>query len=395
MINGVYYNLGGEGGIKINAPQITLTSPFDVSKGTPFYEYVDVESNFELEYVHGVGGYTFGVTFHPDNKQVLIGHQSSPNLTLLNKTEVGWMEKQLDFEIWLSGTCYAMDYSKDGSQLVVTHAGSPRITVFYMSEEGWIKYPALEAINSVINDVVFSPNGQSIAVVGDSGRRIWVYNKINDAWILDKNISLDLNSGGYGVAFSNDGNILVAAGGSSGGIIMWMKMNGEWEKMPALENINIAGRDVVFTPDGLYMIVVHYDGILIFQNDNNIWSESFELPPLSGEGKKISIDQNGSQFLATDILSLYKKTGHGWDKGYPPPSPPSNITGLSLSPDGMQAVIAGGNSSTNVKVYKKNDDVMSYSRTILPNKYTPYIHISTHNAKEGEELITYKIRITL
>ncbi|MFH9364510.1 WD40 repeat domain-containing serine/threonine protein kinase [Streptomyces anulatus] len=124
-----------------------------------------------------------------------------------------------------------------------------------------------------VTDTAFSPDGKTLASVGDaSDKRSYPNNEPAKLWDLtridpepygqgDPRRNLALEDVTYAVAFSPDGKTL-ATGGPGGDVRLWDVATGRLEA--TLANRRIEARDLAFSPDGRSLAVTADGGVLLW-----------------------------------------------------------------------------------------------------------------------------------
>ncbi|RME61243.1 hypothetical protein D6779_00415, partial [Candidatus Parcubacteria bacterium] len=162
---------------------------------------------------------------------------------------------------WWEGTngrIWAVCGSSNGSLLAV--AAERRIILWDVATGSILNIDGSFSYHYKNNNVlVFSPDGEYLALGNDMGNSIRVWHWLSGEWVFEEGLNGDIAL----MTFSPDGVYLVAgATGSKGQLVMWKVARGEqaeWEKV--WETRLPYMTSAAFTPDGRLLIVGTKEGV--------------------------------------------------------------------------------------------------------------------------------------
>ena len=229
-----------------------------------------------------------GIAFDPRDGQTLVGaiaDQGHSTAEIWN-TVTGGTEGTLSPH---KGKVWSVSYSPDG-KLIAT--GSDAVRIWDAKSRSILRSIAAPGPAGVIREVAFSPDGASLASVGDDGHaRLWNVSSgaLIHSFVINESGCESESVGRQdaaecpemrGVAFSPDGTRLATANADSTATV-WEIASGKL--IQTLVGHNDVVWKVAFSPDGRYIATASHDGTAI------LWSAATgkEISVLSGHGGKL------------------------------------------------------------------------------------------------------------
>lgn len=303
--------------------------------------------------------------------------QGNPMITPENAAQL------TQLALWGRGTIHDLDWSPDGTILAV----SGSLGAWMYDTQEWQAEPRLIAPAEKIREAAFSPDAQTLAIVGENEKvTVW------DALTGEKIRTLGERFPVYNAAFSPDGSLLALAI-KNGGVRLWDTST--WEILADLRGHKDHMLSVAFSPDSTKLAAGDNKGLIwvwdvptrqqyaiLEGHTNQVWSVVF-----SPDGREIASWSNDYSVRFWDVESrqqstefelyervAYSPTGAQIAMGYPggfirlwedgseqeltifQQDRWSSVTRLGFSPDGTQLAVANQSGALKIWDVERNEE---------------------------------------
>lgn len=225
---------------------------------------------------------------------------------------------------------YRVVLSNDGSVLAVSNY-SNLVQVYKNVNNNWTQIG--QDIQEYGHSISLSGDGSTIAI-GDglinkfNPRPVTIYKNISGNWTRIGTIPGNPNGFGFGVALSENGDILAVSiynGTLSGMVVIYKNVNNIWTDIGNTYTINpndSLGFRVSISSDGNTIAVTssktqsatqNYGSVFVYKNINNIWTQMGNeiISPVPNEqfAKNVVISGSGNVVIVGSMTSTTGKTG--------------------------------------------------------------------------------------
>lgn len=217
-------------------------------------------------------GVANAIAFSPDNKFVVVGHNTTPFITIYKRVGDA-LEKIPNPSSLPTGNVNFIAFSDDSQYMAVTTGStSPYIEVYKIVGETFTKLSALPALGmTATNECSFSGDGTYLAVAGNVSPFIVIYKRNADTFTKLPNVSTLPPSGITSTSFSQDGVLLAIAHG-----LTFSVYRRSGDTFTKLNTPTVAGmstiNEVRISRDGNYLGISHagvpYFSVLKINGDN-------------------------------------------------------------------------------------------------------------------------------
>jgi len=186
------------------------------------------------------------------------------------------------------------------------------VRVYSRASGNWtqIGQDIIGPINSRIGYRVVLSNDGSVLAVSNYSNLVQVYKNVNNNWVQ---IGQDIQEYGHSISLSGDGSTIAIGDGlinkfNPHPVTIYKNISGNWTQIGTIPgNPNGFGFGVALSENGDILAVSIYNGtlsgmVVIYKNINNIWTDignTYALNPTDSLGFRISISSDGNTIAVT------------------------------------------------------------------------------------------------
>jgi len=264
---------------------------------------------------------TYNLSGTPDGL-VRVYSRSSGNWTQIGQDIIGPTNRGIGYRVVLSN---------DGSVLAVSNY-SNFVQVYKNVNNNWVQIG--QDIQEYGHSISLSGDGSTIAI-GDgllnkfNPHPVTIYKNISGNWIRIGTIPGNPNGFGFGVALSENGDIIAVSihnGTQSGMVVVYKNINNTWTDVGntlALNPINDGlgfrisissdGNTIAVTSSKTQSAAQNYGSVFVYKNINNIWTQMGNeiISPVPNEryAQNVALSGSGNVVVVCSMTNPIAKTG--------------------------------------------------------------------------------------
>jgi WD40 repeat protein len=306
----------------------------------------------------------------------------------------------------------SLDLSPDNNVII---CGSMKMIKMWKKDDAmWIQLPPLTGHSSLINDVIFSPDGTKIVSAG-TDIKVWEYKNKNRVYTLKYDLYDKINEKNYySIDYNPKSNIFVTSTaeprGDSNDILdyymcVWEFENNEWKNtytniyMTMYNYWNFKNPPIFISPDGKKIITLvygKYQEIWIWDFNGNDWVHKHSLRGHIDMDDVSSVsftdDSNTIMTSSDEQIKIWKYNDEEWEYFDTINRPLKGISFALISPNGNSIAFVE-NDMLNVMGYKDNKWYVTNSYYINDTRFD-YFYYSSNNkycpmvySKDGKKIV--------
>lgn len=325
-----------------------------------------------------------GVALTTNGEYMAIAHNTTPYVTIYKRIGNEYHKLDGPFGGLPSGTANAVDFSLDGAYLAVGHASAPYTTVYKREGDTFNKLANLPYnIQSYpTQDLAWAPDGLHLATVHTLGGYASIYKRSGDTF-TKLSLSLNLPTGGNGVAYSSDGQYMAITCSNTSYLIPYKRSGDSYTKLSDVyPNISFIYGVAFSGPDDDKYMAVYGNGtpyIAMFKRTGDTFNKLDLVGTLpTTYGRSVALSRDGRYLISThDNVNNPFVFERDYDDSY---GRLSQQPSESMTSTGMSVVFSG------------NDELV-----VMTNKNSPYITVyntsllvlEKYLVRDGNELMTW------